>query len=307
MNTFLKVAQIGTGCVGGAVALGLRAWGHHVVCCDVCEERLVELQKDGFEAVLPQDLPVDCGLIFISVPTPTPAQTGQIDLSYLENVFENLATWLPSSTAEYPVIVQRCTTPPGTTERLAAGLEEVTGLRRGKDFGLLMHPEYLTENNAASDFQKPHVVVIGGDDPRALSKLKKVYQSLEMSCPVYTLETTAEAEAAKYLHNVLGAFRIGFFNEMRALLLASHANPATVFNVTVATELARKDPGYGTRDMGPFSGMCLPKDTRSLQGWAHQLGILTPQLDAVIKFNDALSGVTITTRAPFVVNGNNGH
>jgi UDP-glucose 6-dehydrogenase len=43
---------------------------------------------------------------------------------------------------------------------------------------------------------------------------------------------------------------------------------------------------YGTLDMGPFGGMCLPKDLDAFLIWASREGLSLPILTAVQQSND---------------------
>ena len=65
---------------------------------------------------------------------------------------------------------------PGTTDDVVRPiLEEASGKRAGRDFGVGMNPEFLTEGEAVGDFMRPDRIVIGGIDERTLDVQARLY------------------------------------------------------------------------------------------------------------------------------------
>jgi UDP-glucose 6-dehydrogenase len=60
-----------------------------------------------------------------------------------------------------------------------------------------------------------------------------------------------------------------------------------IFPLVAQSAEAIWDPLYGTRDLGPFGGSCLPKDTFAFLSWAKEQDIETPLVQAVLKVNEA--------------------
>ncbi|HEY8201359.1 MAG TPA: hypothetical protein VII47_08395, partial [Actinomycetota bacterium] len=92
----------------------------------------------------------------------------------------------------------------------------------------------------------------------------------------------------KCSHNAFNATKISFWNEMwrlsRHLGLDADAIAATV---------ARSAEGsynleYGIRGGLPYGGVCLPKDTQGLLGFAGAEGVEMPLLRAVIEVNESM-------------------
>lgn len=301
------IVMIGTGVVGLASAKGLIAWGFNVTCCDTNPIRLKELKEMGFSVCTPDCLPDYADAYFMTLPTPT--ENKAINLSYLISATENLGKKLQNSTHSCPLVIFRSTTPPGTVEfLLLPKLENLARRKVGQNLAVVMNPEYLTAVDAEYDFLHPHVQIFGvlQGDVCSEALIRSVYANV--SCPTFVVEPRV-AEAAKYLHNIMGAFRISFFNQFREVLNTVHVDTALAFRLVTESELSRKNPNYGTKDLGPFGGMCLPKDTQSFLTWAESMGIELPLLSAVIEFNHELEnrpkqvGVNDASRNTTTVSG----
>lgn len=183
-------------------------------------------------------------------------------------------------------MVVRSTVPPGTTEELIIpAVEEESGKRAGRDFGVCMNPEYLREATAQEDFSRPWLVTIGQLDERSGEALQALYAGYD--CPVYRVGLR-EAEMQKYVHNVCNAAKISFFNEMRSMCDELNISADAVFALVAKSAEAMWNPAYGTKNLGPFSGMCLPKDTQAFYAWGKERGLELPYLRAVIAVNEAL-------------------
>lgn len=281
-----KIAVIGSGIVGTATGKGFAAKGHTVVFTDINPAALERLSGEGFATCAPAELSQqDADIFVLTISTPT--KEGHITLDYLLSAVTDLAQGALKAKQGYCTVVVRSTVPPGTTEeKILPLLEQHSGKKVDKDFGLAMNPEYLRENRNEQDFQHPWIVIAGGHDAKALAAVEAVYQPLE--CPFVGVKIK-EAEMEKYLHNIFNAHKISFFNEMRAVCKKVGVDADTVFRLVVQSAEASWNHAYGTRDMGPFDGSCLPKDTQAFLYWAsHELQMQLPVLQADIEANNAL-------------------
>lgn len=279
------IAIIGSGVVGQATGKGFASMGNSVIFCDTKAEVRDRLSKDGYQVCTPENLPTqEIRAFFLSVPTPT--KDGKIDFTYLESSSRSVGKAL-ATTKEYVVVVVRSTVLPGTTENLVIPiLEKESGKKAGKDFGVCMNPEFLRENRNEEDFKKPWIILIGELDQKSGAHLEKLYG--KQSCPIAHV-SLADAEAEKYVHNLWNACKIAFFNEMRAVCEASGADADTIFPIVMKSAEASWNSSYGIRNMGPFGGNCLPKDTQALLSWAREnKGLSMTLLDGIIKSNDEI-------------------
>src|SRR5262249_35197586 len=114
-------------------------------------------------------------LTFIAVGTPFDGT--EIDLRQVISASREIGKILGSK-KDYHVVTVKSTVVPGTTDDVVGpALEESSGKRRGRDFGLCMNPEFLREGEAIADFLQPDRIVIGGIDERARGLLARAYEA----------------------------------------------------------------------------------------------------------------------------------
>jgi UDPglucose 6-dehydrogenase len=276
-----KIAIVGAGFVGQATGKGLQKHNNDVTFIEVMGEKIDQLKKDGFNAYLPRDYPkITTDVTMFCVPTPT--RNDKVQLDYLLSAVTQFAERLKNHKG-YHVVVVRSTVPPTTTRNIVLPLiEKISGKKAGKEFGLCMQPEYLREITAEQDYARPWFILIGQLDKRSGDVLEKIYAKFDAPIERTGLE---EAEFQKYVHNVYNAVKIAFFNEMR-IIANKHGWDATpVFYATAQSCEGIWNPLYGLRDMGPFDGSCLPKDTKGLLQWAEEHGHKPEILRSVINEN----------------------
>jgi UDPglucose 6-dehydrogenase len=280
-RTLLKVAVIGAGFVGEATGRGFAKHKNEVTFVDIDSQKVTALRNGGLDAQLAAEYTsITTDVTMFCVPTPTVAK--HIKLNILEEAVMDFALRLKTH-SKYHVAVIRSTVPPHTTrDRLLPIIEKVSGKKAGKDFGLVMQPEYLREVTAQSDFERPWFVLIGEFDKKSGEVIEKLYKPFNAPIEHCSLE---EAEVQKYIHNVYNAVKIAFFNEMRIAMNRKRWNADKIFRATAESCEGLWNPMYGLRDYGPFDGSCLPKDTRALLEWGEENGFDFGILRSVIQEN----------------------
>lgn len=279
------IAIIGSGVVGEATGKAFARLGHTVIFSDVNEAKLESLRKEGHRSCRPEALehePVDA--FFVAVPTPQ-GEDGTVNLSYIRSSVKALGLGPLRHLKTYPIVVMKCTLPPGTiSEIIIPLLEDYSGKRAGTDFGVIAEPEYLREKTAIEDAESPRLIVAGSHDPRAAHFLEWIRQPFH--CPFIHMNTE-EAEIQKYVHNLFNATKISFFNDLRPVCeRLKNVDCEHVFQAAMETAEGSWNHAYGTRDMGPFGGSCLPKDTIGFLRWSQEKFSLTlPLLESVIAVN----------------------
>lgn len=299
----MKITVVGSGFVGTATGKGLSKHGNDVTFLDVMPEKVADLKKQGLKAFLPKDyktLTTDVTMFCV----PTPTKGGNIQLDYLKTAVEEFAKRLKTAKS-YHVAVIRSTVPPQTTRKIVLPIiEKVSGKKVGKDFGLVMQPEYLREVTAVEDFARPWFILIGQYDSKSGDVIEKIYRKFDAPIQRVSLE---EAEFQKYVHNVYNAFKIAFFNEMRVIANKEEWDATAIFHATAESCEGIWNPVYGMKDLGPFDGSCLPKDTRALLEWGDNHGYKLEILRSVVSENlrhEKLLGKNKNVRVNYLENIN---
>lgn len=277
----MNIAVIGAGFVGEATGRGFAKHKNKVTFIDVDPARIDAMRQAGFEAHLADDYTdITTDVTMVCVPTPTKSR--HIQLHILKDAVESFAKRLKNHN-KYHVLVIRSTVPPLTTrDKVLPLVEMVSGKKAGKDFGLVMQPEYLRENTAKSDFERPWFVLIGELDKKSGAVVEKLYKPFNAPIEHCSIE---EAEIQKYVHNVYNAVKIAFFNEMRIIINQKGWDANRVFLATAESCEGMWNTTYGLRDYGPFDGSCLPKDTRALIEWGEENGFDFGILRSVVEEN----------------------
>ena len=293
--TRARVAQVGAGAVGAATGKALGILDFDVVFVDIDPAVLAQLRAAGLEAVTPEELDgSDVDVYLVSVPTYT-ADDPRDGTGFLQIAARQIGEQIRRAPG-FPVVAIRSTVLPGTTEKTVIPiLEESSGRRLGSDFGVCVNPEYLRERSALRDFLDPPAVVIGESDARAGATLERLYDWA--ACPVHRVSLD-EAEMQKVVHNVFNAAKISFFNEAREICASSGVDPKTVFRLVCESAEAMRVPAYGTLDLGPFGGSCLPKDTLAYLSHSERRGVPAPLVRAVLRVNEDLKGGGAEEGAP---------
>ncbi|WP_027896713.1 UDP-glucose dehydrogenase family protein [Zestomonas thermotolerans] len=297
----MDVSVFGIGYVGLVQAATLADVGHRVVCVDIDERKIQQLQRgvppiqepglpellednlrDGRLAFSTQarDAIIHGQVIFIAVGTP-PDEDGSADLSQVLAVTREIARHME----EDRTLVIKSTVPVGTASQVAATAREELG-RQGKDHlrvRVVSNPEFLKEGNAVNDCTRPDRIIIGTDDDEARAQLAEIYAPFCRNHDKLIFMDNRSAELTKYAANAMLATRISLMNEL--------ANLAEQLGADI--EAVRKgigsDPRIGYHFIYPgcgFGGSCFPKDLRALLHTAASNGQPLRLLQSVQEVNE---------------------
>jgi UDPglucose 6-dehydrogenase len=76
----------------------------------------------------------------------------------------------------YKEVVTKSTVPVGTADKVKhAIIEELKKRHHGHDFTVVSNPEFLKEGAASRTSCGPDRVIVGSDDPRAITMLRALY------------------------------------------------------------------------------------------------------------------------------------
>lgn len=240
----------------------------------------------NFKCVVGRDKAVEeSDISMIAVGTPM-RKNNSIDLQFIKQTARQLGQALKKKN-EYHLIVVRSTVVPGTTRNLVGKLvEEESGKKMGKDFGLCMQPEFLAEGRSIEDTFKPDRIIIGELDQKAGEILQSLYEQfygdyLE-NCPIVRMNLES-AELVKYGNNCLLATKISYANEMaRIAELVPGVDIVQVMKgVGLDYRINEQFLGAGVG----FGGSCFPKDVNAITAFAKSKGYNPRLLTSVLDIN----------------------
>lgn len=295
----MKVTVFGIGYVGLVQAAVLAEVGHDVVCVDVDQTKVDNLEKgiipiyepgltplvtSNFEAgrvkfTTDAEFGITHGdVIFIAVGTP-PDEDGSADLKYVLAVATSIASYMDS----HKIIINKSTVPVGTADKVTSRVNEVLS-EQGKDttFDVVSNPEFLKEGAAVADCMRPDRIILGTKSEKSEKKLRELYAPFNRNHDKIIVMDVRSAELTKYAANCMLATKISFMNEM--------ANLAEKFGADI--ENVRKgigsDPRIGYQFIYPgcgYGGSCFPKDVQALVRSATEVGYTAEVLEAVESVN----------------------
>jgi len=299
----LRLSVVGCGYVGLVTGACLAEAGHEVICTDIDEQRIAQLQAGGvpiYEHHLDKILEsarragkisytsnageaIRSGdAIFICVGTP-PKENGEADLTAIDHVARQIAT-----EARTPkLVIEKSTVPARTGLELRRALTAYSR-NSGLAFRVVSNPEFLREGTAVSDFLHPDRIVVGVEDEASARDMREIYRPIlerSFQCPVHNgtcppgnavnllITTINSAELIKHASNSFLALKISYANVIADLCEKIGAD---VEEVTHAMGL---DPRIGEQFLRAglgFGGFCFPKD---LQAFVHLAGTVGVDFD----------------------------
>ena len=294
----MNISISGTGYVGLIQGVGLAKLGNKVICIDIDNEKVQKINRKeapiyekGLSALLKQTVGknlkattnlkkaiLSTNITFVCVGTPSMVY-GRIKLHEMERICHDVGEILKEKKTKHVVVI-KSTVLPGTTEStVIPNLENASGKKFGKDFGVVMNPEFLREGSALEDFFHPDRIVLGSSDPRSIAAVKQIYSKFK--CPI--IETKfKEAEMIKYAANSMLATKISFINEVGNICKRMGIDTNTVAR-GIGLDY-RIGPQFLVSGIG-FGGSCFPKDVSALVHKSLELGYHPRILRAVLDVN----------------------
>ncbi len=285
-----KLSLIGLGYVGLPIALAF-ARKISVIGFDINAKRVElmkqgidpsnELDKDDFEntsiqfTANPDDLRKAC---FHIVAVPTPIDKHNLpDLTPLLSATRIVGSILKKG--DY--VVYESTVYPGTTdEECRTILEELSGLKCGKDFKLGYSPERINPGD------KEHTIttitkIVSACDDEALQEIAKVYE-LVVKAGVFLASSIKVAEAAKIIENTQRDVNIALMNELSMIFNKMGINTYEVLEAAgTKWNFLRFYPGL-------VGGHCIGVDPYYLTFKAAELGHIAQVITSGRSVNDGM-------------------
>jgi GDP-mannose 6-dehydrogenase len=296
-----KISVFGLGYVGVVSACCLAKEGHIIFGVDpnktkvdllnngnppIIEQGIAELIQDAVvhgrlkATTDPKQAILESELSLICVGTPSQLN-GSLDLKYVRHVCEEIGLALRQK-QEFHIVVCRSTMLPGSMRNVVIPvLEESSGKKAGRDFGVCNNPEFLREGTAVHDFRQPPKIVIGEIEKGSGDLLASLYANLAAPMIRVDIET---AEMIKYADNVWHALKVAFANEIGSICKASNVDGRRVMEIFCQDDKLNLSPYY-LKPGFAFGGSCLPKDVRALIYKSRTLDLDLPIINAIIPSN----------------------
>jgi GDP-mannose 6-dehydrogenase len=240
----------------------------------VAERRLCAT-TDATHAVINTDLSLVC----VGTPSDT---NGNLNLTYVERVCQEIGSALGKK-PDYHVVMLRSTMLPGSTEeRVIPILEQASGRKAGRDFGVVFNPEFLREGTAVHDFHHPPANLIGQHESRAAQFAVQLYEQIDAPLRIVPLKV---AEMVKYASNAFHAVKVAFANEIGNICKQQEIDSHQVMDIFCLDGKLNLS-AYYLKPGFAFGGSCLPKDLRALLYHAHRLDLSVPLLESVMPSNE---------------------
>ena len=292
----MRLAIVGTGYVGLTAGAAFATKGHEVVCSDIDERRIAQLQRSvmpfyepGLEELVRQGLDegnlrftashaeavAPASIAFIAVGTPTGERGAYESTHVREAVREVLKSW--SGAREDRVIAIKST----INTRIFHELETMLVER----VHLASNPEFMAQGSAVKDFLKPHRIAIGTRSEVAARFLREAYEPFVHDNPqkIRIYRHPESAIIGKALANAFLAERPTKMNE------AARYCDANGGDILEVRDLVMRDPRIGSEFLWPgpgFGGSCFDKDIRDLAVCAQDSGVTMRILPAILASNE---------------------
>ncbi len=287
----IRIAVLGLGYVGLPLALALARRFKGTVGFDINAEKVAALKggrdvnNEGYDDELRAtslaitDKEPDlrgCNFFIIGVPTPVDANHNP-DMRALTLASATVGrVIIPGS-----IVVYESTVYPGVTEDLCGPvIEEVSGLKRGKDFKLGYSPERMNPGDKEHSLASV-VKVVSGEDAATLDRVAHVYSQV-VTAGVHRAPSIKVAEAAKVIENTQRDLNIALMNELAIIFERMRICTKDVLDAAATKwNFLRFSPGL-------VGGHCIGVDPYYLTAKAEQLGYHPQVILAGRRINDGM-------------------
>ena len=288
MSGDVPVAVIGLGYVGLPLAVSLAkhfsviGYDQHALRIEELRrgiDHTAEVEEDSLRTCTAQftsdpQLLQKAGVLIIAVPTPIDAHHTP-DLIPLLMATRTVASFMQ----EGSIVVYESTVWPGATEeKCVPVLENVSGMRIGKDFTVGYSPERINPGDKVHTLESV-VKIVAGSDHMTTALLAELYGKI-VSAGVHVTSSIMVAEAAKVIENTQRDLNIALMNEL-----------AIIFN-SLGIDTGEVLRAAGTKwNFLPFSpglvgGHCIGVDPYYLTFKAESLGYHPQVILAGRRIND---------------------
>lgn len=206
---------------------------------------------------------------FVVVPTPS-EPSGSFSIEHARDAMAAVGRGLRERSG-YALVVMTSTVLPGATRHgLIPVLEEHSGKRAGRDFGVCYSPEFIALGTVIRDFLNPDFTLVGELDERSGATLEAAYAEIMENRPPCRRMSLENAELTKVALNTYVTTKITFAN-----MLADLCERLPGGDVDVVADALGLDRRIGRRYLTgatAYGGPCFPRDNHALAYMARALG-----------------------------------
>ncbi len=299
----MRASVIGLGKLGSPLAACLAAKGMQVVGVDADPQKVESLRQGHAPVFEPQleemisigasrlratssiaEAVAESEITFVVVATPS-EPGGGFSLRFVIPVCEEIGRAVAAKNS-YHVVVLVSTVMPGTTGGpVLQALEQSSGKRAGRDFGLCYGPEFIALGSVVRDFLNPDFVLIGESDARAGEVLEAIYLRVCETSPAVARMNFVNAELTKLSVNTYVTTKISFANMLARICERLPGSDVDV--VTRALGLDTRIGGKYLKGAVSYGGPCFPRDNLALLALAEELGAPAEIAQVTHRFNRA--------------------
>jgi nucleotide sugar dehydrogenase len=306
----IRICVVGLGRIGLPTASTFAAAGAQVVGADIDQEVVREVNsgrcrfqdEPGLKQLVSKvvkegKLKATCDVSssvaesdFIIVCVPTPINESKVP--HFQPILES-CTKIGKSLRKGALVVVESTVSPGTVEdKIIPLIEENSGMKAGKDFGIASCPERASPGETLNHL-KTLPRVIGGLDARSAEVAATIYRSA-LGVKIITVRDPKTANAVKLTENIFRDVNIALMNEFAVLYEKLGIDIIEVIE-TCATKwnFVPHYPGAGV------GGPCLPANAYYIIDEGLKVGYIPHLIRMAREINDRMPDhvVTLVTEA----------
>jgi len=288
MTEINSISVIGLGKLGLCSAACFASKGYKVIGVDIDSHRvdlinsgqnpisetglsdILKKCKDNLKATTDYKEAIDNSQVtFIVVATPSEAD-GSFSNQQLEESLKAIGLALKDKD-DYHLVVITSTVMPGTSEHVGKFiLEETSGKKCGKDFGIAYNPEFIALGSVIHDFLNPDFILIGEFSKKDGDILEKIYKHTCDNEPKFGRMNLVSAEIAKISLNCYVTMKITYANSLACICEKVPGADSQIITSSIGmdTRIGKKylKPGLG------YGGPCFPRDNVAFAAFARKVG-----------------------------------
>lgn len=313
------VSVIGLGKLGATMAGCLASRGFNVIGVDVSQkavdamnsghtpvqetglDEMIGKYKDRIRATLShEDAILNSDISFVIVPTPSD-ERGAFSIQYAAYAFEAIGKALAKRDSYHTVVLTSTVLPGSTRYSLLPILEQYSGKKCGKDFGLCYSPEFIALGTVIRDYLNPDFYLVGEFDERSGAALESVNSRVALNQAPSKRMSIENAELAKISVNSFVTLKISYAN-----MLADLCERIPGGDVDIVSDAIGMDKRIGRRYLtGGFGygGPCFPRDNVALNFVGKHLGASTQLLEINDEFNRSIAPRFVDRLGPYLHKG----